>query len=200
MRPAPTWFYAKLYCGVKTADEILIQAVQPFAERMLSCGTISKWFFIRYADPQPHLRVRFLGNAGTLLPEFEKVLRPFLDAGLLHRFQLDTYERETERYGPHNIENSETLFFYDSAAVVPILAMLAGAEGEALRWQLALKGVDELLSDLAFSLEEKRDLLAQLSRGFRTEFETGSYSPKELLRYKARTHRTTVETMLSTLR
>ena len=66
-------------------------------------GLADGWFFIRYADPGHHLRVRYHGDPHVLLcdvlPAFNDAIAPALADGLLYRVSLDTYEREVERYG-----------------------------------------------------------------------------------------------------
>ena len=53
------WLYFKIYCGVKTADFILVDYLKETIEQLLAQQYISKWFFIRYNDPDAHLRLRF---------------------------------------------------------------------------------------------------------------------------------------------
>lgn len=53
------WMYYKIYCGVKTADDIMLKVIQPICKQLLQEQSIDKWFFIRYSDPDAHLRVRF---------------------------------------------------------------------------------------------------------------------------------------------
>ena len=53
------WLYYKLYTGHKTADFILTEVIKPLTEEFLEKGLIDKWFFIRYADPKHHIRLRF---------------------------------------------------------------------------------------------------------------------------------------------
>src|SRR5262249_46206428 len=51
--PGSEWTYAKLYCGRAAADRLLAEQIAPLA------GIADQWFFIRYEDPDFHLRVRF---------------------------------------------------------------------------------------------------------------------------------------------
>ena len=53
------WLYYKVYCGVRTANSILANEISSLTQELLSDGLIDKWFFIRYADPEKHLRLRF---------------------------------------------------------------------------------------------------------------------------------------------
>jgi thiopeptide-type bacteriocin biosynthesis protein len=76
------------------------------------------------------------------------------------KVQLDTYEREVERYGgPAGIELCEQLFHHDSEAVVELLRL---AEDRAdQRWWLALLGMGRLLDDLGLDLDARQSVLCR---------------------------------------
>ena len=52
------WLYYKIYLGKKTADLLLVH-LKPLIEKLLYQQKISHWFFIKYEDPDNHLRLRF---------------------------------------------------------------------------------------------------------------------------------------------
>src|SRR5205807_10366290 len=121
------WLFAKLYTGTGTADRVLCEVVAPFVRKLIHSGAVDRWFFIRYGDPEWHLRVRFHGTPENLhaevLPALQTAVSPLLDDGRLWRVQLDTYEREVERYGgPEAIELAEKLFHADSEAVLQLIS------------------------------------------------------------------------------
>jgi len=173
--PGSEWLYAKLYTGSSTADRLLREVVAPVVRRALASGAAERWFFIRYGDPHWHLRLRLHGAPERLqrevLPALEAALRPRLDDGQLWRVQLDTYEREIERYGgDEGIEVAERFFHADSEAVLAIVEQLEGDEGATARWQLTLRGIDLLLDDLGLSGEGKLDVLERMQRAYALEF------------------------------
>jgi thiopeptide-type bacteriocin biosynthesis protein len=195
------WHYVKIYCGVKTADTILVEILKPITEELLAEGKIAKWFFIRYADPDHHIRIRFLGEGNFHADITEKInaaLASYLKNNLIWKVQTDTYNRELERYGAANIDNSETLFFYDSVTVVQILSLLEGDEGDDLRWQFALKGVNDLLESFGYDLSAKKDLMDVLGINFKKEFNIESIESKKQLGAKFRELRTKIELALQT--
>src|SRR6202035_578291 len=150
--PGSEWLYAKLYVGTSTADRLLREAIAPVVREALRSGAADGWFFLRYGDPEWHLRLRLHGEPAALLsrtlPALRSAAGPFLADGGLWRLQLDTYEREIERYGgPQGIALAERLFEVDSRAVLDILEMLEGDEGADVRWRLALRGAAMLLAD-----------------------------------------------------
>jgi thiopeptide-type bacteriocin biosynthesis protein len=182
--PTSPWLYLKLYTGSSTADLVLRDSIAPLVARALESGAADRWFFIRYNDPHDHLRVRFGGDPARLraivdwLPEF---LDPLIEEGRVSRWQLDTYEREVERYGgPEGMEISERVFHADSEAVLAALEDLAGDRGADWRWRLAAVGIDRLLADFEFDLIARRDLLARLRHAFGNEFAAGPELTQQL--------------------
>jgi thiopeptide-type bacteriocin biosynthesis protein len=66
----------------------------PLVAELRRRDAIEDWLFIRYADPEPHLRLRFRGAALV-----DTALAGDVRAGRLWRLMHDTYERRLERYG-----------------------------------------------------------------------------------------------------
>ena len=158
--PGSPWLYVKLYTGPATADVLLTEVVAPLVRDALAERLADRWFFIRYTDPDHHLRLRFAGDPDVLvrelLPRVHRALAPAGDAGLFWRMQLDTYEREVERYGgPAGIELAEQLFAADSDAVLALVESVPGDAGAEARWRVALRALDQLLDDLGFALPDK---------------------------------------------
>ncbi|MEO1486264.1 MAG: thiopeptide-type bacteriocin biosynthesis protein [Bacteroidota bacterium] len=178
------WLYYKIYSGPKATDliltEIVLPCIQGFEERKL----IEKWFFIRYADPKHHLRLRFLvsdkKHITTIVDELFEHLEPLLAKDVVWKVQLDTYHRELERYGDNTMELSESLFCADSRATVQFLDLIEGDEGEQLRWLFGLRATEVLLSCFQYSLDEKLSLMEQLKIGFGREFNMSRPLKKQL--------------------
>lgn len=168
------WLYFKLYSGYKTAEMILRETVFPLTESLLNAGLIDQWFFIRYGDPKYHLRIRFRvtdpGNIGPVILYFNQAINTFVQEDLIWKIQIDTYQREIERYGNNTMELAEELFFHDSRASVQLLNELRGNESENTRWLLGMKLIDCLLTDFALPLPEKNELMGHLAKGFANEF------------------------------
>ena len=116
------WLYYKLYCGEQSADKILIELIFPLVQSLKQQGLIDYWFFIRYYDPNGHLRFRLhlpdIEKIGSVIGIVYLALQPFKDSGYLWKIQTCTYQRELERYGRDAIELSERLFHCDSIIVI----------------------------------------------------------------------------------
>jgi thiopeptide-type bacteriocin biosynthesis protein len=157
---------------------VLTEAVAPVVREVLSQGLADGWFFIRYADPDWHVRLRVHGAPDTLerevLPRLHAVIEPMLADGRIHRLQLDTYGREIERYGgPEGILLCERIFEIDSEAVLAVIEMLEGDAGADARWRLALRGSEDLLSIVCPDPEVKQRALGRMRQSFAAEFGGG---------------------------
>jgi lantibiotic biosynthesis protein len=168
------WLYFKFYTGAKIADTILTEAIKPLIEQLLTENLIDKWFFIRYADPEKHLRFRVhfkdLNYLGKVFVMIKESLQTFENEGLVWKIQAETYQREIERYGEKVMEITETLFCEDSTAVLKMLDQTWGDEREPIRWQWGLKMIDNYLTDFGLSLSEKKDLMERMKISFAQEF------------------------------
>jgi len=169
-----SWLYYKIYTGHKTADQILTEVIHPVTKTLIEEGIIDKWFFIRYSDPKFHLRLRLHHNQpeslSRIVTSLRGGLREFVEDNIVWNVQVDTYQRELERYGLLSIEESETIFFHESQLTVSLLSMIEGSEGEEIRWLFALKAIDNLLDIFAYSGMAKLELLENLKTSFGKEF------------------------------
>ncbi|MEO6725746.1 MAG: lantibiotic dehydratase [Blastocatellia bacterium] len=177
--PGSEWLYAKIYCGTATADQLIREVIKSVADEVIASGAADQWFFLRYLDPAWHLRVRFHGQPERLREEVWPKLQaalaemsPRLGTGGVWRIQLDTYEREVERYGgATGIELSEQLFYADSQAVTEIIDLLEQDDVSADEtWRLTLYGMDRMLDDFGFDLAGKAEILKAARTGFLAEF------------------------------
>ena len=195
--PGSGWLFAKLYTTPSTVDTLLRVVVRPLVDRALGSGAADGWFFIRFGDPDWHLRLRVHGDPARLhaevLPLLQDAVAPLLESGQVRRFALDTYERELERYGgPAGMPLCEQLFQADSTAVLEIVEALDDMELAEARWKLAVAGMDVLLSGLGLGLTEK---LAVASAS-RDRFGREHHADQKLLRQigdRFRTERASVE-------
>jgi len=165
--PGTEWMYAKLFTSEYSADRVLREVVAPLKRIATERRVVDRWFFIRYADPQNHLRIRFHGDptelAEALIPALRDATEPLLRERTLWRVQLDTYEREIERYGgDEGMIVAERLFFADSEAVLDLLDGFAGDEGAHMRSNMAFVGIDRLLDVFGCDLAAKRRIVAAL--------------------------------------
>jgi thiopeptide-type bacteriocin biosynthesis protein len=199
--PGSSWLYAKLYTGTSSADVLLREHLAPMVEWVKASGTAGRWFFIRYGDPDWHLRLRFMGEPsrllGEVLPELSSRVAALTREGVVRRLVLDTYEREVERYGgDEGAELAERLFHHDSEAVLALMPMLTGDEdGAYSRWRLALYGCHRLLEDLGLPLEARLRVVRQ-ARGLMAHEHRLDKALGEQLAVRYRQERRSLEELL----
>jgi len=166
IHPAGPVLSAKLYADPLTLDWLAVAVAK------LARGRAGRWHFLKYRDPESHLRFRLLdvpaGGEDALLAELHSAVAGFRDRGRLWRTQLDTYEREQERYGgPDGIGHAEAVFAADSDACAELLEAL-GRVPEA-RGLVIAASAHALLSDLVPALRARREILADLESTYARE-------------------------------
>lgn len=178
--PGDEWLFFKVYCGVNTSDELLVKKILPLAHRLMKEKVIIRWFFIRYSDPDCHLRVRFLLNStdevGYVITTARESLSTCLNSNVVSKVVVDTYQREIERYGAKYIELSEQIFHSGSECVATILKDLKG--NSELRWKAAFLIVDSLFTSLGLDIEQKKGFIERMNDSFLREFNFNSHNSK----------------------
>jgi len=168
------WVYFKLYTGRVTADSILINNLAPMVEELLGAKQIDKWFFLRYSDPDFHLRVRLhvsdIEHIGPVIGRINAYFRGLLEEGKVWKMEFATYNRELERYFWDNIQRSETLFFYDSAFSLSLMRKLKEHRQSDKVWLYLLRSVDEFFDAFGIGLAEKHDIITRMFNSFWNEF------------------------------
>ena len=122
--PMQEWLYLKLYGSSHREEELIACHLADFCEEIKQTYGVDS-FFMRYADPKPHVRLRFHGESEKLyaiLPVVMEWSRGLLEADVIGDLAIVPYEREVERYGGIGlIEKAEQLFFADSTVVAQII-------------------------------------------------------------------------------
>jgi thiopeptide-type bacteriocin biosynthesis protein len=168
------WIYFKIYSGPDTLESILIDDIYMSFNEFYRLQIVDKFFFIRYTDPEYHLRIRFhitnLSELCLIIQSINKKLQYYISNRLVWKFSTDTYNRELERYGHSTIEEIETLFGLDSLAVIEFLKQAEDASDDSIRWLWGFKYIDILLSKFSLSLNDKVAFFKMLSKGYSEEF------------------------------
>jgi len=199
LQPGSPWLYAKLYAGTSGIDQIL-RLLAPVVRSAIGSGAADQWFFIRYGDPDWHLRLRLHGAPerlrGEVLAALQSAVAALIGTGQVWRFQLDTYEQEVERYGgPNGIALAEKIFHADSDAALGIVELLSGDEGADARWRLSMRGMDMMLEDLGLDIEPKLKVVKDAREAFGKEFRANGQFQYQL-GDKYRKERASIEALL----
>ena len=178
------WLYYKIYTGVKTADLVLLEKLYPVILDLQKEKIINKWFFIRYKDPEEHLRIRFYcktpENISTAIARMYPVLNILLEENSLWKVQTDTYQREMERYGEKTMIDSESLFWHDSEMIVRYLTLNSSFEHNETPLLFSFTAIDTFLNSFGLSNSDKLSLMEELQLAFKKEFDADKSLKKEL--------------------
>ncbi|MCD0472671.1 thiopeptide-type bacteriocin biosynthesis protein [Flavobacterium sp. JAS] len=178
------WIYYKIYTGIITADSILINHLKPILENLVKDNNVDQWFFIRYYDPDFHLRLRlhFSGknNFENIINRINLELKKLKEIDLIWKIQIDSYDRELERYGAFIIEQSELIFYHDSIMILNALSILEDGVNLNLQWLWGLFAINAFMDDFNLSLNEKKNLVENLQIVFGKEFGINKNMRKQL--------------------
>lgn len=122
------------------------------------------WWFLRYRDPQDHLRLRLNVPAGQVAAATKRIgawTRQLRQAGLVARVEWDTYFPETTRFGGTDAMGAaEAYFCADSAAVLAQLRACSAPGGPDPRAMTAASMLDTVAAVLGNPDEGMRWLIA----------------------------------------
>ncbi|CAN5920631.1 hypothetical protein BH24BAC1_BH24BAC1_30030 [soil metagenome] len=171
--PGSEWLYVKLYCHPSRANQLLTENVLPVLSLLQKTGKVKRWFFVRYRDPDYHLRVRLLlpdQGAGDILALLGQRLAKLVRQGTLRDFQVAVYERELERYTPALMEKVEEAFCAGSALVAAHLKDAPSGEADFAFYRHAFSGSALILGAFGLDGPERAGLLHRLYASFYAEF------------------------------
>lgn len=170
--PGSEWASYKIYGANSSLELFLVNQIRQFLQE--NSAYFDTWFFIRYQDPDYHIRLRICGchnriNA-HILPAFQKLIAPWLDDNILHRVELFTYIPEIARYGGvEGIKLAETLFMHESKSVLDILHRIQGKD-DSIRWRISIIIFDLILSAFGYEVSDKLNFSEKNRSAFGREF------------------------------
>lgn len=173
--PGSEWLFIKLYLSSNIANNIVLR----LNELLDHSDTVSvkQWFFIRYHDPDNHIRVRVNlfkeDDFQDVYLAIREVLSPFLLSGQVHVVQLDTYVRELERYG-HQIEQAEGLFCIETLFCCNVFRLLENNRYDTEDWFLIFWLIKDYLNLMSSDINDQIRFVEKGLNYFLTEFDDKS--------------------------
>lgn len=160
--PGEEWVYFKLYAAPSQHEDLLAGPIREIVRVLQEHELLDRWFFIRYNDPEPHLRLRFHAKDCASPLAILKLVLPWClqlaRCGQIQRYILDTYEREVERYGgPGAIDLLEQVFTVDSVLVSDILAFQQARRLTLDSLAVAVVTLDHFFTAWGCDLQERLD-------------------------------------------
>lgn len=172
--PGTEWLYFKIYCHPSWSNELLYDILYPVLNNAVNRKYIDKWFYVRYTDPDYHIRLRVHitnNSTGNIISLFSNKLKGLLNEGIIERYYVDTYIRELERYTPALMEDVETFFYHSSVLMLQYFrhARKTGTE-YSYNLDIIIQSTDAIMNAFGLEVEAKALLLQKLYTSMSKEF------------------------------
>ncbi len=173
--PGSDWLYLKIY-SPRTGTDGLLLKMQGILRKRYRHGRVFQWFFIRYEDHAPHIRLRLKiipDDIGEILMAFNARLQDHIQQQVIREYQIDVYSRELERYAAAGIDHTEHFFWASSELVIRFI-QIRTSHGQPASYLFALYTLRSMLS--VFIQDRQEQLLFTLHgyQQFLPEFESRS--------------------------
>jgi thiopeptide-type bacteriocin biosynthesis protein len=203
--PLSEWTYIKFYVGFGRIEELLLRFLRPLLQSLQKEDDRISFFFVRYSDPLPHLRLRIRmphdGDHTSVARFLRNAGQQNSNGAFYWKMELGTYARETRRYGgPESIEICEDIFALDSQRVLDFIVLEDGdEESMQSRWAIALEAALRLARLADLSDEEAQTLFSELSEGYGTELKVSKRDKLKIgVKYRDFRHEVDAITLQST--
>ncbi|MFF4283440.1 lantibiotic dehydratase [Streptomyces kronopolitis] len=155
-----SWTSLNLYSAPDQHDEIIAGLLRDCIAICDEQGLTDRWFFIRYADPRPHLRVRLraraTGTAEETLAELLALGRHLTDCGLANDFSIVSYDPEIERYGGGTaFDHVEQAFDASSRMTTELIAKCLSGDSAMDPDCVTVAVLDALYTHWGLSLDQR---------------------------------------------
>ena len=193
------WFSIKIYSGPKTLEHLFVNEFYQKIEQLFKDNLIDYFFFIRYTDPDYHIRLRLHikrvnnNNLGKLVIFLNKMLEEYIANHVIIKMTIDTYNREIERYG-NEYNDIEKVFYFDSLFILNYLVKCN--EDDQNRWLVSIKYIDLFLQKCGFSLDNKIEFCKMMSSLYAKEIYSDAKFVNKQLSEKFRNNRKKIATIL----
>ena len=175
--PASEWLYVKIYVSNEGEESFLLNHLTPFVEALRQDASIEAWFFIRYKDPETHLRLRVklksYEDFCALVSSIHDASLHWMSIGLIRNMHIASYEREIERYGGSElIQAAEEIFCVDTQAIIFLLQAVLNKE---LIWHASIFHALSIISFLKDFGLNRKEMIILLNEGAQNTSELKGY-------------------------
>lgn len=160
------WLYFKIYLNSIQANPFLALHLEPFLTDLFKQKIIKSFFFIKYADPKYHIRLRLQitkpGKLGVALQKFRDWFNLLQENLVSYEYTISQYEREIERYGGSTLmPYAEDYFCQDSRLVIALLQEISKDAEEIEREKIGIFVIYSLVDYFCGSLQADSDFLVK---------------------------------------
>lgn len=163
--PFNKWLYLKIYCEKNMDNNLLINIIMPYLKLKKNEKIVDEYFFIKYYDPNYHIRLRIhANNSFKLVQIFEELNRKLINSGMCSNVTIETYSREIERYGGNKlISYYEAYFCQESEDILSLIEKKKMRYDEDLDFEIVNK-IIILLDVFGYSRVDQLELFSTIDR------------------------------------
>ena len=159
------WIYFKLFCHRDWQNKFIVDHLVKFTNNLILEKQVEQWFFIRYHDPDDHIRLRIKiqnrAHKNLIVNEIENWAKGLIFQSVISDFSIHNYCREFNRYGGNKlIDLAEVFFFYDSMCVSLLLKNMQLEKFDLPLIAIGCVGIVNLLLSIGFSEEKSANFLS----------------------------------------
>jgi lantibiotic biosynthesis protein len=163
-RSLQEWLYFKIYCYPGYANTLLTDFLYPMVCLLRGKNMVEKWFFIRYQDPDHHLRFRIKikdSKGSQVFKRVSKLLHRLTQNGFIYSYKSEAYDPEVSRYGIYTLKYAEEVFYADSEYCIQLLRHYSN-DKESLSYAV-IQTVDLLFTAIGYTIKERLNICTQLA-------------------------------------
>jgi thiopeptide-type bacteriocin biosynthesis protein len=166
------WIYLKIYCHEHSANNLLGNQLFNLLNSP-EFRIIKKWFFVRYTDPKPHIRLRIQADnkhLGIIINKLNTCLSESIKCNVVQNYQADIYRREIERYGSLLIEEVETVSYFSSKLVCQYIKQLNTVPNTFSYYNLALVSSHDIINLFSDFIDNEISFTNAIEKSLYNEF------------------------------
>jgi thiopeptide-type bacteriocin biosynthesis protein len=166
------WIYLKIYCNEHSANNLLGNELLNLLNSP-GFNMIKKWFFVRYADPKPNIRLRIHAenkHLGFIIKKLHDCLKDRIKYNTIQGYQADIYRREIERYGQGLIEEVENVFYYSSKLIGQYIKQVNAEPNTFSYYSLALISTYNIISVFNEFIGDEISFTSTIAKSLYCEF------------------------------
>lgn len=172
------YVYLKIYCNGRYCESILNKVFYPCFNNLKKRKFATTFFFVRYYDPEFHIRLRIRCNSSSsssvVMSEISNQLLKCARSYGIAEIKSENYVREMHRYRHLGISESEEIFHIDSMFCLALLKELSKKKSLHNIFHYCQASISEYLNVFYEKTEEKIQFTERMMKYFKDEFRYNS--------------------------
>lgn len=167
------YIYIKIYCNKTFSSKLLIDLFAPICETLIEKRFIVSFFFLRYFDPNYHLRLRMLCNNEADIWGVWELLFDAVNKSKIRSYIYDirseSYVKELQRYKFECHSFVENIFYNDSIFSLSIIRATCKINQDKI-FQIAVYSTMRYVDELFLTTTERAKFVTDCFERFKYEF------------------------------